>query len=503
MMRTTKRRWSAPISALAALAMLLAACGTDETAAPPADPATDDTADDDVADDDMAEDDDSAAPEGDQVVRLGILGQCAGPFGGFHEDVVGGTVLAMVNEAGATSNSATSALDGWTGATAAGTPIELVGIGCGDDTPDTILGEVRRLVEQLDANVVIGPLSGDEGIAIAEYAKANPDVTFLSGIAGSQEPTLEVQAENYFRFHGDGAQWNAGLGDILYNEEGWRTVAVIADDYSFGHTSAAGFIADFCGVGGDVVSRVFPPLGTTDYSSFVAQLPDPDEVDGYFWVVGGTGTQAALEAFVNAKGDLTGDQHAGNLFFNPGLASALGPNIAGAYVGGFATLPGDVQTPEIEAYLASADEAFESLAGGLTGNEPGPASVAASFGFFYGYYSAGVALVRGLEAVDGDVSDQAALQAALADLSLDLPYGEVSLDENRSGIIDTYVQQLVLEDGEVVAETKAIIPGVTQAFGGTFSEDTPPPGRDFPGCETADLPWVGNAIPVVDGVPQR
>ena len=65
------------------------------------------------------------------------------------------------------------------------------------------------------------------------------------------------------------------------------------------------------------MQRVFPPLNTTDYSSFIAQLPDPDEVDGYFWVVGGTGTQASLEAFVNAKGDLNGEQHAGNLFFNP------------------------------------------------------------------------------------------------------------------------------------------------------------------------------------------
>ena len=128
-------------------------------------------------------------------------------------------------------------------------------------------------------------------------------------------------------------------GRPLYNEAGWRTVAVIADDYSFGWTSAAGFIADFCAVGGEVVARVFPPLGTTDYSSFIQQLPDPDEVDGYFWVVGGTGTQAALEAFVNGKGDLTGDQHAGNLFFNPSLATALGPDIAGAYIGGFAAVP--------------------------------------------------------------------------------------------------------------------------------------------------------------------
>ena len=179
----------------------------------------------------------------------------------------------MVEDGGATPNSTTTALDGFTGANVGGLDIELVGIGCGDDTADRIIQEVRTLVEQDGAEVVIGPLSGDESIAVANYAKDHPEVTFIDGIAGAQDTTLKVQAPNYFRFHGDGAQWNAGLGDRLHNEAGWDTVAVIADDYSFGWTSAAGFIADFCAVGGDVVSRVFPPLGTTDYSSFVQQLP--------------------------------------------------------------------------------------------------------------------------------------------------------------------------------------------------------------------------------------
>jgi branched-chain amino acid transport system substrate-binding protein len=283
----SKPRWLLPAALMSVLALVVAGCGGDDgdgegTTTPAAGSS-------------------SGAASDEKVVKLGILGECEGPFGGFHEDTVAGVALALKNFAGAEVTSRTSALEGWEGAEVNGTPIELVGIGCGDDTADTIQGEIRQLVEQEGANVVIGPLSGDEGIAVAEYAKANPDLTVLSGIAGSQEPTLQVQAENYFRFHGDGAMWNAGMGDILHNQEGWDTVAVIADDYSFGHTSAAGFIADFCGVGGDVVSRVFPPLGTTDYSSFVQQLPDPDEVDGYFWVVGGTGTQAALEAFVNAR----------------------------------------------------------------------------------------------------------------------------------------------------------------------------------------------------------
>lgn len=486
MSRYHRPRWTVTTALLAAGALVLAGCSGDGSDGLPADEGG------------------GAASPGDGGVRLGILGECEGPFGGFHEDVVGGTVLAMVNHAGAEVSSSTSALEGFSGAEVAGTPIELVGIGCGDDTPDRILQEIRRLVEQQNANVIIGPLSGDEGIAVAEYAANNPHLTVLSGISGSQEQTLQVQAPNYFRFFGDGAMWNAGLGDILHNQEGWDTVAVIADDYSFGHTSAAGFIAEFCAVGGEVTDRVFPPLGTTDYSSYITQLPGPDEVDGYFWAIGGTGTQASLEAFVNAKGDLTGSQHAGNLFFNPDLAQALGRDIAGAYVGGFATLPADVTTPAIDEYLASADAAWETLPGSLSGNEPAAPSVAAAFGFFYGYYSAGVALVEGLAAVDGDLSDPDALHAALSGLSLELPYGDVRLDENRSGIVDVGVSQLALnEDGEVIQEAVAIIPEVDQTFGGTFGTDTPSPSRDFPPCEQRDLPWAGNAIPVVDGVPQR
>jgi len=511
-----RHRLRALLALLFAFSLIAAACGddgdddatsdtADETAA---DDGADDSADDDGADDadDTADDaDEPAEPSGDDMVRLGIMAECEGAFGGFHEDVTAGAIFALIRHAGATSNSTTTALDGFADAMAGGVPIELVGIGCGDDTADRAIQEIRTLVEEQGANVVIGPLSGDEGIAIANYALDHPEVTFINGISGAQDATLHVQAPNFFRFNGDGAQWNAGIGSILFSDAGWETAAVIADDYGFGWTSAAGFVADFCAAGGQITSQVFPPLGTTDYSSFVQQLPDPDEVDGYFWVIGGTGTNASLEAFLNAKGDLTGDQHAGNLFFSPALAEALGTDIAGAYVGGFASLPGDISTPEIEAYLADADAAWETLGGGLSGGEPDAPSLAMGFGFAYGYYTAGLAMVQALEEVGGDLSNNhAALREALASITIDAPYGPISLDDNRQAIVDTFVAQLVLDEGsgEVVQETVAIVPGVDQTFGGTYSSDTDPPERDNTPCETRDLPWQGNEIPVVDGVPQ-
>ena len=79
------------------------------------------------------------------------------------------------------------------------------------------------------------------------------------------------------------------------------------DDYSFGYASGAGMIADFCAAGGRITKRVFPPLNATDFSSYAQQLPRPDEVDGYFWAVGGTGTAPSLKAFEQLHGRLEAD----------------------------------------------------------------------------------------------------------------------------------------------------------------------------------------------------
>ena len=233
-------------------------------------------------------------------------------------------------------------------------------------------------MEKLNADVMVGPLSGDEAVYIANYAKAHPTKTFIIGTAGSQDPTMQIAPKNMFRYHGDGAQWNAGIGEIAYKKLGWRKAAIMMDDYSFGWTSGAGMIADFCAVGGDITKRVFPPLNTTDYAPFVRQLPPPNQVDGYFWVVGGTGTGAALKAYEQAYGKLDPKQNIGNLFFGfLGADKVVAPKVVGSYVGGFGNMPG-VHNPKVDAYRAYAKKMYPA-------QNPDD-------GFFYNYYMAAKAL---------------------------------------------------------------------------------------------------------------
>src|SRR6476620_3163550 len=311
-----------------------------------------------------------------KVVKVAVMTDCKGAFAFGYDVDIGGAQTAFAQFAHGVTKSHAKPSAGMTGIHVGTTPIKIVGYGCGNDTVPLAVTETKRLMEKLNADVMIGPLSGDEAVYVANYAKAHPTKTFIIGTAGSQDPTMQIAPKNQFRYHGDSAQWNAGIGEIAYKKLHWRKAAIIMDDYSFGWTSAAGMIADFCAVGGQITKRVCPPLNTTDYAPFIRQLPPPNQVDGYFWVVGGTGTAAALKAYEQAYGKLDPKKNIGNLFFAAlGADKVVGPKVLGAYVGGFGNMPG-VHNSKVDAYRAFAKRQYPALEGGG----------AADDGFFYNYY---------------------------------------------------------------------------------------------------------------------
>jgi branched-chain amino acid transport system substrate-binding protein len=461
-----------------ALAGVAAGCGgdDDEEAAPETAPAG-------TGGEETTEGGEEASGE---AIKLAILSDCEGAFGAFYEADIGGAQAAFAKYAGGQPSGELPS-DGMTDIVAGGRPVEIVGYGCADDTADKAIEETRRLVEQLGAEVMIGPLSGDEGIAVANYAKENPELTVLNGTSGAQDTTLKVQAPNFFRFHSDGAQWSAGLGDYAYNTLGWRTAAVIGDDYSFPYTSLAGFIAEFCAVGGEVTTRIWPPLGETDYSSYVTQIPD--DVDGVMVGIGGSGLIAFINQYQQLKGQIEGDKFMGNVFWpDPIVLEEVGALLEGGVAAG--PTAGDSTDPKAVEYSQAIDETYPN-AEGVTGTA---ASV-----FTYNYYNAAWALVQALEESGGEVGEP--LQDALRNVTIDGAYGEVTLDEYQNGVTDNYIQQIVAADDGHTVKTILRVPAVEQTFGGVFTPDTPSPDRENPPCEPLDEPpaWVGNAEEVSFG----
>jgi branched-chain amino acid transport system substrate-binding protein len=432
-------------------------------------------------------------------IKIAILSDCKGAFGAFYDSDIGGAIAAFSQFAGAKPKDPNKPSAGMTGGEIGGHPLQIVGFGCSDDRADTAIKETKRLMEQLGADVMVGPLSGAESIAVATYAKAHPTKTFVDGTAGAQETTLKVRAPNFFRFNGDGAQWNAGIGEIAYYKLGWRKVALIEDDYAFAYASAAGMIADFCALGGKVLKRVAPPLGTTDYSSYVRQLPSPDKVDGYFWVIGGSGTVTSLKAYESVYGPISAKKFVGNLFFaTPGSYEQLAPRIDGAYVGGFGNAP-DLKTAipysKVIGKWFKKFPPFTASAESQAGN-----------GFVYNYYINAWGLIQGLKLVHGSLAGgQKPLQRAIVAVGrkgLNAGYGRVTLDRNRQAIQDQYSYKLIAKtaSGAPGVATIMTIPKVDQTWGGHFTPTTPPLSKNYPTCTKFRLPWLGTQRFVKNGV---
>lgn len=356
--------------------------------------------------------------------------------------------------------------------TAGGYKIDFIK-GSSDASPDSALRAARKLVEQDGVAILIGPLSGSEGLAMKDYAKTQPATTFINGTSAAQDTTLRDPAPNFFRFSTDGAQWMYGLGEYVLNDKGWKRVVTIGEDYSFMHTQFFGFALPYCEAGGKIVERFWVPLGTKDYSSIIAALPS--DIDAIWLGLGGGDAVNFLNQYQQAGGStqligasITVDQ---SIITSKGRArdALKGTPSAGPQ----ADTWDDANWQKwVKLYQDSfpADQRFPT---------PGL--------FATGYYIATKAAIEGLNAVDGDLSDnQAKLREWLANTAIDTPVGPVKLDENRQAIAVNFVTEVVEgSDGNLVNQLVKVTDPIDQVLGMEREKFLAlgPVGRDNPKCE--------------------
>ncbi|MFN3938798.1 MAG: ABC transporter substrate-binding protein [Gemmobacter sp.] len=389
------------------------------------------------------------------TIKIGILVALEGAFAAGGADGVRNVELALKQAGGM----------------AGGKKIETI-VAPTDTTPDTTIRQARKLIEQDGVDFIIGPLSGSEGIAMRDFAKTIPDKTVINGISGALETTWVDPAPNFFRFNLDGAQWGQGLGSYVVNEKGWKTVASVAADYSFGYTNFLGFAVDFCRAGGDIVERFWVPLGSSDFGGVIAQLPD--DVDAIYLGMGGTDAINFLNQYEQAGADtnLIGGTIMADATVLGSRGRAKEALIGTPTSGAFAP---DNPDPAWQAYVQAYQEAFPE-------SERFP--VPSLFGV--GYYVATLAAIQALNEVDGDLSDgQAKFKEALATMTLDSPLGPITLNENRQATGPVFVTEVVEgEDGNLKSVFRARVDGVTQTLGLTPEEFRAMglPSRDTPDC---------------------
>lgn len=375
----------------------------------------------------------AGAVQAEDVIKIGVLATLEGPFAAGGQDGIRGAELALKQKNGM----------------AGGKKIEFIK-GSSDATPDKAVNATRKLVEQDKVQIMIGPLSGDEGIAVKNYSKTQPGVTFINGSSGAQATTLVDPSPNFFRFHTEGAQWMVGLGEHAL-AKGYKKMYLIAEDYGFPYSQVQGFMASYCAKGGHIVGKSWVPLGTKDYSSVVSKIPT--DIDAVLVVLGGADAVNFLTQYEQAGGDkpmvggtITVDQTVLN-YKGKRRESLVGTPSA-------SPMADSLDTPEWKKFVADYKANFKD-------GFPSPSL------FAFLYYVSTRAALEGLDAVKGDLSGgQKKYRDALQKLVVKGPSGDIRIDENRNGIGTTYITEVVKNaDGSLANKVIKAVPNVTQTLG--------------------------------------
>jgi branched-chain amino acid transport system substrate-binding protein len=137
--------------------------------------------------------------------------------------------------------------------------------------PDTALQKARRLVEQAKADMLFGNLLANTGLAVANYVKGNGTPYFIPVIA-ADDLTQRSRVKNVIRAGGYSAsQFSRPLADWAL-KQGYKKVAMISQDYTFGHEQCGGFAQTFTEGGGRIVGQFWHPLNTSDFSPYLGQV---------------------------------------------------------------------------------------------------------------------------------------------------------------------------------------------------------------------------------------
>ena len=349
-------------------------------------------------------------------------------------------------------------------------PIETL-IESTDGTPDSVVAKARLLIDR-GASIVIGPLAGIEGIAIRDFAKSVPEVTFINGASAAQDATLRAPAENFFRFNPDSMQWIGGLGRYAYDEKDIRTIVTVGEDYSLPYTQLMGFALDYCAAGGRVLGNHWVSPGASDTAG-LAERVARTESDALLLALDPRTAKSFLEAYGEAGGQAAIVASSTTL---SGSLLRAGDAIRSLLEGAISALPvsesddNDDWEAFTERYRASFPDA-----------DSAPSIFALS------YYVNAKALFLALEETDGELGEShETLREALAELELDTPFGgPVALDENRQAVTTTFIVEVAEVDGGILTlRTVDDVEEVGQTLG--LPRDAflalGPPGRDTARC---------------------
>jgi branched-chain amino acid transport system substrate-binding protein len=391
----------------------------------------------------------TAAPAHAQApIKIGFLAPLTGGAAQIGRDTVNGFEMYLAE----------------VGNQIAGRKVELIV----EDTagnPGTAITKMRKLVESDKVHIVMGEVFAHIGYALAAKADEYQIPTIFPVIA-ADDLTQRKPSKWVVRLGWTSSQPSHPFGEYAAKTLGYKKIAVLGSDYAFGYEVVGGFQKTFEEHGGQLIQKLWAPLGTTDLAPYLTQLKR--EADAAFVIV----VAATALKFPTQYQDA-------------GLKGKL-PVIGGAVITDEAILPtfGDEALGIITPLQYSA--AIDTPA-----NKRFVAEYRKRFGKVPSYfsetsYTSGRWINEAAKLVGGKVEDKANFLAAFRKVELpDAPRGPLKLDAYGNPVQNIYVRKVERKGGELQNTVIHIFPGVSQFWIYKPEEFLKQPlyNRDYPPCK--------------------
>jgi branched-chain amino acid transport system substrate-binding protein len=381
-------------------------------------------------------------------IKLGFLTQMTGGGAAVGKDMSNGFMMYLEE----------------IGSQIAGRKVEVI-IEDTQGDPAAALTKLRKLAESDKVHSVAGIFLANEGYALAPKVDEYQMPTVWA-VVSADDLTQRKPTKWAVRTGWTSSQPNHPFGDYVVRTLGYKKVVTIAMDYAFGWEQVGGFQRTFEEAGGQVVQKLWPPLGTTDFGPYLAQIKR--DADAVFAVMVAASSlrfpKQYQDAGLKARLPLIG----GGTTFDEFVLPSLGDEAIGAI------------TPLI--YSAAIDTPV---------NKRFVKEFRTKYGKVPGYYAeasytAARWISEGAKAVGGNVEDKDKFLAALRKVEVsDAPRGPIKLDAYGNPIQTIYVRKVEKKDGELWNTVIQTFPAVSQFWKYKPEEFLKQPvyDRNYPACK--------------------
>jgi branched-chain amino acid transport system substrate-binding protein len=335
--------------------------------------------------------------------------------------------------------------------------------------PDTAVTKAKKLILQDKVQILIGGLLASAGYALAPVSTADKTV-YISPIAAADDLTQrELDKYPYFVRTG----WTSSQPSHPFGQwacdQGYKKIVTIGADYAFGYEVIGGFQRAFEDCGGQIIQKIWPPLGTKDFGPYIPTIsPNADAI--FTLMVGPMSLQfpKQLQASGNQKPVI-----GGGTSYDEFVLPSMGDEVIG-HVSAL-QYSAALETPENEAFV----KAYR-----------------AKFGKVPSYYSeSNYTTAQMIDKViaesNGVFPGVEEFVEQLSKVEIDAVRGPVKLDNRRNPVHNIYIKKVERRkmfgypDEELWNVVIKTYPNVGQF--GQFDEDeflkTPVYSRDFPPCQ--------------------